>query len=272
MARRTGDVALAHENGRKDVELAGRTVLVTGASKGIGAEIARRVGAAGAKVIAHCNTDVGGARAALADLPPERAHVLAADQGDPPAMDRLWQEALAIAPRIDCVVLNAAVFVNSGGIEDDIAAWDHAWDLQWRVNVASPARLMRHAVPHFVAGGGGVLVTLSSWAAQRGSSSQATIAYAATKAAVKAAAQTVARQYAKSGVLSYIIAPGVVRTQMSVDAAAIAGGEEKVTAGLTMGEWVPPGEIGDLVVFLATGKVRHLTGATLDVNGASYVR
>lgn len=254
------------------MELAGRTVLVTGASKGIGAEIVRKLGAAGASVIAHCNTDVAGTRAALAGLPPERAHVLTADQSDPPAMDLLWRRALAIAPRIDCVVLNAAVFVNSGGIEDAMEAWDHAWETQWRVNVASPTRLMKHAVNHFAETGGGVLVTMSSWVAQRGSGSPATIAYAASKAAVKAAAQTVARHYAKAGVLSYVVAPGVVRTQMSLDAAAISGGKEKVTAGLAMGEWVPPEELAELVAVLATGKLRHLTGATLDVNGASYVR
>jgi len=256
----------------RGVQLAGKVVLVTGASKGIGAEIARAVGAAGATVLAHCNTDTEGAKAALSDLPPGRGHVLTADGGHPPAMDSLWADAVAVAPRIDCVVLNAAVFINSGGLEDDLDAWDRAWDTQWRVNVASPARLMKHAVNHFVAHGGGVLVTLSSWAAQRGSGSPATIAYAASKAAVKAAAQTVARHYARAGVLSYIVAPGVVRTQMSVDAAAIAGGEAKVTAGLAMGEWVPPSEIGDLVAFLATGRVRHLTGATIDVNGASYLR
>ncbi len=126
--------------------------------------------------------------------------------------------ALAVVPRIDVVVLNAAVFINSGGIEATMPEWEHAWETQWRVNVASPTRLMKHAVNHFVAQGGGVLVTLSSWAAHRGSGSQATIGYAASKAAVKAAAQTVARHYAKQGVLSYIVAPGVVRTQMSVDA------------------------------------------------------
>jgi NAD(P)-dependent dehydrogenase (short-subunit alcohol dehydrogenase family) len=187
-------------------------------------------------------------------------------------MDRLWQEALALVPRIDCVVLNAAIFLGSGGIEDGIDAWDHAWDTQWRVNVASPTRLMKHAVNHFVERGGGVVVTMSSWVAQRGSGSQASIAYAASKAAVKAAAQTVARHYAKAGVLSYIVAPGVVRTQMSVDAAALSGSEEAVTAGLAMGEWVPPAELAELVAFLATGRLRHMSGATLDVNGATYIR
>jgi len=254
------------------MDLAGRTVLVTGASKGIGAAIVRRLGVDGATVIAHCNSDVAGARAALAGFPPGRAHVLTADQGDPTAMDGLWQRALALVPRIDCVVLNAAILVNSGGIEDGMEAWQAAWDTQWRVNVASPTRLMKHAVNHFVEQGGGVLVTMSSWVAQRGSGSQATIAYAASKAAVKAAAQTVARHYANKGVLAYIVAPGVVRTQMSVDAAAIVGGEAAVTSGLAMGEWIPPEELADLVAFLATGRARHLSGATLDVNGATYIR
>ncbi|WP_203076969.1 SDR family NAD(P)-dependent oxidoreductase [Falsiroseomonas ponticola] len=254
------------------MQLADKVVLVTGASKGIGAEIARRLGAEGATVIAHCHRDVAGARAALAGLPPGRAHVIAADQADPRNMDRLWQDALAVAPRIDCVVLNAAIFMGSGGIEDDIEAWEHAWDTQWRVNVASPTRLMKHAVNHFVEQGGGVVITMSSWVAQRGSGSQSSIAYAASKAAVKAAAQTVARHYARAGVLSYIVAPGVVGTQMSIDAAALSGGVEKVTAGLAMGEWVPPAELAELVAFLATGRLRHMNGATLDVNGASYIR
>jgi NAD(P)-dependent dehydrogenase (short-subunit alcohol dehydrogenase family) len=59
---------------------------------------------------------------------------------------------------------------------------------------------------------------------------------------------------------------------MSEDFAALQGGEDKVTATLAMGEWVPPADVAELVAFLATGRVRHLSGATLDVNGASYVR
>jgi NAD(P)-dependent dehydrogenase (short-subunit alcohol dehydrogenase family) len=254
------------------MDLTGRTVLVTGASRGIGAEIALAVAAAGATVLAHCRDDIAATRAALAAIPAGRLHVLAADQADPRNMDGFWQQALALAPRIDAVVLNAAIFLGEGGIEDPMDAWEQAWDAQWRVNVAAPARLMKHAVGHFLGQGGGVLVTLSSWVAQRGSGSQASIAYAASKAALKAAAQTVARHYARQGVLSYIVAPGVVRTQMSLEASALAGGEAKVSAGLAMGEWVPPEELGALVAFLCTGKVRHLSGATLDVNGASYIR
>lgn len=253
-------------------DLAGKTVLVTGASKGIGAAIAGILGAEGAAVVAHYRGDQAGVEAALLETPPERKHFLAADQANPAAMDGLWEAALAWRGQIDVVVLNAAIMEWTGGIEDEIEAWDAAWSRQWAVNVLGPARLMRHAVRHYKARGGGILITVSSWAAQRGVTNPSMIAYAASKAAIKAAAQTVARGYAKDGILSYIVAPGVVRTRMSEDFAALQGGEDKVTAGLAMGEWVPPSDIGYLVAFLATGRSRHLTGATLDVNGASYVR
>jgi NAD(P)-dependent dehydrogenase (short-subunit alcohol dehydrogenase family) len=59
---------------------------------------------------------------------------------------------------------------------------------------------------------------------------------------------------------------------MSVESAARTGGEAAVTATLPMGEWVPPEEIADLCVYLAGGTARHLTGATIDMNGAAYIR
>lgn len=252
--------------------LDGRVVLLTGASKGIGAATARELTAAGALLIAHYNSDRSGAEAAVAGVPEDRRLLLQADAGDPLAMDRLWAEAEAWKGRVDCMVLNAATLVAGGGIEDPEADWDEAWDLQWRVNVLGPARLMRHAVRHWKPRGGGVMVTLSSWAAQRGVTNPAMIAYAASKASVKAAAQTIARGYAQHGILSYVVAPGVVRTRMSLDFAATQGGEDRVSATLAMGEWVTPEELGRLVAFLCEGRVKHLSGATLDVNGATYIR
>ena len=146
------------------------------------------------------------------------------------------------------------------------------WRETLQINVLAPARIMRAAVRHYREQGGGILVTISSWAAQRGTSIPDTIAYAASKAAIRAATQTIARGYAKQNILAYILAPGVVRTQMSEASAATLGGEAAVNATLAMGEWVPPEDVAQLVAFLATGRCRHLTGATLDVNGASYVR
>jgi NAD(P)-dependent dehydrogenase (short-subunit alcohol dehydrogenase family) len=252
-------------------DLAGRTILVTGASKGIGAAIARAVGAQGAHVVAHYGSDAAGAREATAALPDDRRLLVAADLGEPGAAERVWHDAVAWRGAIDVLVNNAGVMLEAS-LEDDDDAWLRTWEAMLSVNVLAPATLLREAVRHFRARGGGIAITISSWAAQRGAGHADLGAYAASKAAVRALAQTIARNHAKDGVLSYVVAPGVVRTQMSVRAAAARGGEEALTATLAMGEWVPPDDVGALVAFLATGRCRHLTGATLDVNGASYVR
>ncbi len=254
-------------------DLTGRTVLLTGASKGIGAATAARLGRAGANVIAHYGRDRAGAEAATDAIPAARRLLLSADFAVNDAVDALWRDAVAWRGRIDVLIGNAAIMHWHGGFagEDD-ALHDRVWAETLQINVVAPARLMRHAVRHFRASGGGVIVTVSSWAAQRGTANPDAIAYAASKAAIKAAAQTIARGHARENILSYIVAPGVVDTGMSRDAAATQGGQAAVNAGLAMGEPIPPGEVAEVIAWLATGTARHLTGATIDVNGASYIR
>lgn len=131
---------------------------------------------------------------------------------------------------------------------------------------------MREALRHYLERGGGAIVTLSSWAAQQGSAIPQLGAYAASKAAIKALTQTIARNHARDGVLAYVVAPGIVDTEMSQISATHRGGIDAVNAILAMGEMVPPEEVGRLVAFLASGACRHLTGGTVDINGATYVR
>lgn len=252
-------------------ELAGRTVLVTGASKGIGAQTVQALGAAGAHVIAHYNRDRDGAQEAVAGLPAERVHLAQADFADPAAARQLWHDAMRWRGQVDVLVNNAAVLtqVPLDASDDD---WDAAWALTYATNVAGPMALTREAVRHFRSHGGGVLITMSSWVAQRGSADPDLAAYSASKAAIKAATQTLARAYAAQGLLCYMIAPGMVRTRMSEIATARRGGEPGTRGELAMGSWVPPAEIADLVVFLASGTRHHLSGATFDVNGATYLR
>lgn len=254
-------------------DLSNKTVIVTGASKGIGAATARLMLAAGAKVIAHFGNDRDGAEQAVAAAP-ERAVLLKADFAEMSEVDSFWDEALGAADgRVDVLVNNAAVMHQTGGINDPIEEWESVWSHTIEVNVQAPARLMRHAVRRWLdQGEPGAVIGIGSWVGTRGTANPAAIAYAASKAAIAAATKTIARNYASNGILAYIIAPGVVRTQMSVDSAARTGGEAAMTATLPMEEWVPPEEIGELAVFLAEGRARHLTGATIDINGAAYIR
>lgn len=251
-------------------DLTGKTVVVTGASKGIGAATATAMIAAGANVIAHYGRDRAGVEKATGG----RASLLHADFNDLGAVDAFWDAAVnAAGGPIDVLVNNAGILHQNGGISDPIEQWDAVWSQTMTVNVHAPARLLRHAVSGWLATGHkGAIVGIGSWAATRGTSNPGAIAYAASKAAISAATKTVARNYAAQGILAYVIAPGVVRTQMSVETAAAVGGEAAVTAGLPMGEWVSPDDIAETAVFLASGRARHLTGATIDVNGAAYIR
>lgn len=253
-------------------DLTGKTVIVTGASKGIGAATAQAMLAAGATVVAHYGGDRAGAEAAVA-ASPDRANLIQADFTDMDAVDAFWAEAVAAAGPIDVLVNNAGIMRQTGGIADEITDWDRVWAEAMAINTHAPARLMRHAVRHWLdANAPGSIIGIGSWVTTRGTSNPGAIAYAASKAAISAATKTVARAHAADGIMAYVVAPGVVRTQMSVDSAARTGGEAAVTATLPMGEWVPPSEIADLCVYLAGGTARHLTGATIDMNGAAYIR
>ena len=252
-------------------DLSGRTVLVTGASKGIGAETVAALGRAGAHVVAHYGSDRVGAEAATAAIPDERKLLVGADFMEEGAPEQLWREAIAWRGSIEVLVNNAAVMEQTA-FDAPLEEWHEGWERAVRINVLAAADLTRFAVAHLTEQGGGVIVTLSSWVAQRGPGGPGLVAYSASKAAVKALTQTVARHYGSQGVLAYVIAPGVVDTVLSKKAAAMFGGEEAVLARLATGEMVPPSELSELICFLATGRARHLTGSTLDVNGASYVR
>jgi NAD(P)-dependent dehydrogenase (short-subunit alcohol dehydrogenase family) len=251
--------------------LRGKTVLITGASRGIGAATARALGAAGADLIAHYRESRSGAEEACAALPDHRRRVVQADLSRPGAARALWREAVAWRGHVDVLIANAAINLETP-LDAADAEWDAAWDETLRVNVLETASLIREAVRHFVARGGGTLVTLSSWAAQRGSAIPQLGAYAASKAAIKALTQTIAHNHAKDGVLAYVVAPGIVRTQMSEISATFRGGIDAVNAALAMGEMVEPDDVAGLIAYLAGGECRHLTGATLDVNGATYIR
>jgi NAD(P)-dependent dehydrogenase (short-subunit alcohol dehydrogenase family) len=246
-------------------------VLLTGASGGIGAPTARALLDGGARLIAHYGNDRAGAEAAVAGYDADRVALVQADLSQPEGARALWREAVAWRGRVDVVVLNAAASIETP-LDGSDEQWDEGWQRTLQVNVLAPASLAREAVKHYLEHGGGALVTLGSWAAQRGSAIPQVISYAASKAAVTSIAQTIARNHASDRIFSYVVAPGIVQTPMSEISARFRGGIDKVNAALAMGEMVQPEEVARVVAFLASGAAKNLTGATLDLNGASNIR
>jgi NAD(P)-dependent dehydrogenase (short-subunit alcohol dehydrogenase family) len=251
-------------------DLTGRVVLLTGSSGGIGSVTAELMLERGAHVVAHYGHNRQGAEAACARAP-ERALLVQADLEQPEQSRELWRAALAWRGQIDVVVANAAVAVNLPFDSDD-AAWDVGWERTLNTNVIAPANLIRAALPHFIERRSGVLISISSWAAQRGSALPQHTAYAASKAAIHNLTQSIARNHAADGVLAYVVAPGIVGTPMAEISAVARGGIDVVNAMLPLGEMVPPAEAAGLIAQLATGTMRHLTGATIDLNGAANIR
>jgi NAD(P)-dependent dehydrogenase (short-subunit alcohol dehydrogenase family) len=141
--------------------LSGKTMLLTGASSGIGAAKAQMLAAPGARLVAH---DAGGdsaragAKQAVATLTQPQRALIEADFGDRDAAARLWRQALGWAGRVDAVVLTPAIARMSGGVEDSDEAWHGAWDEQWRISVLAPCDLMRLTVHHWLQTGGGILL------------------------------------------------------------------------------------------------------------------
>jgi 3-oxoacyl-[acyl-carrier protein] reductase len=253
------------------IDLSEKVVLVTGASRGIGAASARVLATAGANVILHYGRSLGQAQT-LADQIGPRASLVQADLSKPGAARGLWQQALAIHGRIDVLVNNAGILFDAP-LEGDDETWARAWQEMLQVNLIAVADLCREAIASFPQNPGktkGIIINISSRAGFMGSTA-ARMPYSASKAGVIALTRSIARSYAKTGVLAYALAPGFVQSDMA-DYSIEQYGLEKLLADNPMGEMAPPEDVAHTVAFLASGLVPHMTGATLDINGASYVR
>ena len=251
------------------IDLKGKTILVTGGSRGIGEAIVRAVAAAGAKVLLHYGRSRDAAEAIQASIGRTSCQLLQADLGEVAAADALWRAASAAAPRIDALVNNAGIF-EPAPVDAPMDSWHHAWARVMQVNLYAPADLCKHAIAHFRAHGGGKIINVASRAAHRGDAPDQW-PYAASKGALVAMTKTIARGYARDNVLAFTIAPGFTDTEMAYTGLDDAG-IKRILAEIPLGTMASAEECGALAAFLCTDNVRHLTGATFDINGASYVR
>ena len=248
------------------IDLSGRTALVTGGSRGIGAAIVKAFGAAGAQVAVHYGRERGRAEALAAEV---GGQAFGADLGDPAACESLWREVLHRCGRVDVLVNNAGVAV-SAPLEQDTAAWVEAWDRTMAVNLTAAGLLCRAAIGHFRERGGGRIVNIASRAAFRGDQPDY-LAYAASKAGMVALTRSIARAFGKDGITAFAVAPGFTRTEMAQDFIDQYG-EDIALRDNALGRFTEPEDVAPTIVFLASGLADHATGTTIDVNAASYVR
>ena len=239
--------------------LDGRTALVTGASRGIGAATARALDRAGARVALVARDE-----ALLTAVAGELDHdpvVLPADLGDPVAPTTLAHQALDALGAVDILVNNAAVAARLPVVETDAALIDELL----AVNVRAPLLLIAGLVPSMVERGRGSIVNLSSVSGVVGTPRRA--AYAASKGALDAATRSLAMELGPSGIRVNAVAPGVVDTDLWVKNKAIPGVVEGIEAQTPLRRWANPDDIADVVVFLASDAARFVTGETISADG-----
>lgn len=226
-------------------------ILISGASRGIGAAIADALVSDTTEVVALSSID--------------------GDLADPAVPDRIWNRALAhLDGRIDVLVNNAGVF-EANPVDADDTDWLANWNRTLQINLTASALFCRSAVMHWQERkAAGRIVNIASRAAYRGDS-PAHWHYAASKAGMVAMTKTIARAYAKDDILAFAICPGFTMTGMAEEYLNSRGGD-KLLADIPLGRVAMPDEVAEMARWCATQAPASMTGAVLDVNGASYVR
>jgi NAD(P)-dependent dehydrogenase (short-subunit alcohol dehydrogenase family) len=241
-------------------------VLVTGASRGIGRAIALTLAQRGARVALHYRSDLAMVEEARKALPGDGHITLCADLDDPSAIEPLWQAAVRALGRIDALVNNAGIYPNHPPLTTEYDAWQAAWQRTLATNLMGPAHLSFFAARAMAAQGSGRIVNVSSRGAFRGEPNAP--AYAASKAGLNAFSQSMAKALAPAGVHVFVVAPGWVATERVAQSIQ----NPAVIADQPLGRVATPAEVAQVVTFCALDAPASLTGAILDVNGASYLR
>ncbi len=238
-------------------DLSEKTALVTGASGGIGADIARVLHGAGATV-GLSGTREEPLQALAAELG-ERAHVLPCNLSDPAAVDALPKSASDAMGSLDILVNNAGV------TRDNIfmRMSDEDWQAVLDINLTATMRLCRASIRGMMKSRWGRIVNISSVVGATGNPGQTN--YAASKAGMVGFSKSLAYEVASRGITVNAIAPGFIATAMTEK---LTDDQKSAILGqIPTGRMGEPGEIAAAVLYLASPEAAYITGTTLHVNG-----
>jgi len=251
------------------VELAGKTALITGASRGIGRAIALRFADANARVIVHYHKNREAAEQTLSQLKPGNHVMVQADIANPRAIEAMIASVLNQTPRIDILINNAGIFEEAPISEQSYEMWQDTWQRTLATNLIGAANITFLVAKNMMQHGGGKIINISSRGAFRGE--PLAPSYGASKAGLNAMSQSLAQALAPYNIFVYVIAPGFVETEMARPTLQGERGVE-IRKQSPLGRVAYPSEIANTALFLASEETDFLTGCIIDVNGASYLR
>ncbi len=247
------------------ISLAGKTALITGASRGIGASTARLFARAGADVGLTCHQRRQDADAVADEIRAlgRRAHVAAGDHADPAVADRIVAECVDALGPLDCFVGNAGIWpVEEVPLERlDDARWRRTMGANLDAIFYTTRAALRAMRP------GGRVVLVSSTAGQRGEAFHAD--YAATKGALISLVKSLAVECGP-GITVNAVAPGWVDTEMSAPALTDEA-RTRIASAIPVGRIPPADDLAGPILFLCSDLARHITGEILNVNGGSVL-
>lgn len=242
-------------------------VLITGGSRGIGAAIVRALHAAGASVVFTYNREAQRASELCAALG-SRVTAIQCDVAEHEALPGLVSASIERLGSIDVLINNAATFDENPFFGTDYDSWRAGWQRTFDVNLFGAANLSWLVLQHMRDRKRGKILNIVSRAAHRGELTFAD--YGASKAALTNLTKSIARSCAKDGIVAIAVAPGFIETDMA--AADLKTRREELAAEVPMGYVGSPEEVASIVAFFASDGANYANGATIDVNGGSYVR
>jgi len=246
-----------------------KIVLITGASRGIGKSTALAFAAKGAKVAINYRANLAAAMDTLKLMKGNDHIIVKADVGQAKEVAAMIEEVTEHFGRLDILVNCAGIFEYHAIDKVDYEAWQAAWQRTININLLGAANVMYCAAHQMMKQGGGRIVNVSSRGAFRGEPLQP--AYGASKAGMNAMGQSLAQALAPHNIFVGTIAPGFVETDM---AKAVLDGPDgdSIRQQSPVGRVARPEEVAHGILFLASEGAEFMTGAILDINGASYLR